>query len=708
MTQEEIFMEPSLPTLDIVLVDNDTTSRKFILKIFQEIEQNEPVLIHAHHSEDLIHAITHLEEHHCDLILLDGNFDDQDLCSTIKKIHQVFYFCPTVVISKDMSAGDQITLVQAGVDDCLEYNVLNARILHRVMGYAIQRARNYRAINFNHNLQGVVNRLLRLSLKGLELTNQMDICLEEISSTAMISANDDIAIFVFNDEADAISIRATKNFPANNLIEITRHLSSKPRTCSAVQKELDIEHTILKSICYQNRPLGLLAVRFINNRFTASDKRYFCHEVTDCLANIIEVCIQDQRMQRIYKQNGHLIESISSAIIGIDSNDCVTHWNKTAERYFNRTADEVIGKPILLTEISWDWSKIVLHLHQSLVNQTGSQRFETGYKNAQGEDAILSMSITPRFDGTGLTSGYLLLIDDITEQRTQEQQEQQNQRLQSIGQLSAGIAHEINTPIQYVSDNLNFIESAFGDLTSLLSKAEIMAQHHTNEDATVAFREQSEEIDLEYLMEEMPEAISQTQDGLNQVSTIVRAMKDFSHPGSQKMHHIDLNNTLNSTLTISKSVWKYIASVELDLADNLPQLECFPGPINEVFLNIIVNAADAIEEKYGADCVANGIITVSSKQDDDWLEVNIADNGNGVPAKIKERVFDQFFTTKVVGKGTGQGLALSHRIITEQHKGSLSFDSTEGEGTRFTIRLPISIGGSDECRASTRKDTLCG
>jgi len=269
---------------------------------------------------------------------------------------------------------------------------------------------------------------------------------------------------------------------------------------------------------------------------------------------------------------------------------------------------------------------------------------------------------------------------------------QQIQKLQSIGQLAAGIAHEINTPIQYVGDNVRFIRDAFEDIFDIISEeraiddaaraGSVMPELIAQLDSKI------ETVDLEYLAAEVPNAIKQTLEGVDRVATIVRAMKEFSHPGSKDKTPTDINKAVDSTVTVTRNVWKYHAEIQLELDPSLPQVRCIPGPINEVLLNVIVNAAHAIVDRIG-DSGEKGLIRIHTGHEDNWVVIRISDNGTGIPEDARERVFDPFFTTKEIGHGTGQGLSLSHRIIVEQHAGELSFETEVGVGTTFIIKLPL-------------------
>lgn len=267
------------------------------------------------------------------------------------------------------------------------------------------------------------------------------------------------------------------------------------------------------------------------------------------------------------------------------------------------------------------------------------------------------------------------------------------QKMEAIGQLAAGIAHEINTPTQYIGDNTTFLQGAFKDFLSLLEdykKLSNLAQNNSLfTDALRGIEDKSKKIDLDYLVSEIPTAIKQSLEGIERVSGITKAMKEFSHPGSQEAAPANLNQNIQSTVTVCRNEWKYVADVKLELEPNLPEVPCCVGEINQVVLNMIINATHAISDKFEKGKKGKGLINIKTSRDSEWVTIKISDNGAGISEKNKQRIFEPFFTTKGVGKGTGQGLMLSFAIIKEKHKGTLSFDSKEGEGTTFLIGLPI-------------------
>ena len=264
-------------------------------------------------------------------------------------------------------------------------------------------------------------------------------------------------------------------------------------------------------------------------------------------------------------------------------------------------------------------------------------------------------------------------------------------KLASVGQLAAGIAHEINTPVQFVGDNIRASSEMFDDVLEILSAYQSLISDLEKEglylEQIERIHDTEEKFDLEYIKEEVPLAASQSLDGVERVRTIVKAMKDFSHGGGVLDEPVafDLNSALESTLTVARNEIKYVSNVETEYGD-IPTLRGYPNELNQVFLNLFVNAAHAIEAKQSEDL---GTIKIQTSVDGKYVLISISDSGCGMPEEVKKKIFDPFFTTKEVGKGTGQGLAITHNIIVEKHGGRIEVDSIEGEGTTFRIYLVI-------------------
>jgi len=284
-----------------------------------------------------------------------------------------------------------------------------------------------------------------------------------------------------------------------------------------------------------------------------------------------------------------------------------------------------------------------------------------------------------------------LFVRDISQDRQLEAELRQAQKLESVGRLASGIAHEINTPIQFVSDSCFFVKEALTAMFQLVANyAKLVERATTGGDQATILAEAAafeEDADLPYLVTSAPKALETMLEGLSRVAELVAGMKTFAHPDQKQKVLVDLNHALKSTLTIARNEYKYVADLETDLAE-LPNVMCHAGEINQVVLNIIVNAAHAIAERVkGSD--RRGRITLRTRVEPHTVLISISDTGNGIPPEARARIFDPFFTTKEVGRGTGQGLAIARSVVVEKHGGELSFETKVGEGTTFHIRLPI-------------------
>ena len=289
--------------------------------------------------------------------------------------------------------------------------------------------------------------------------------------------------------------------------------------------------------------------------------------------------------------------------------------------------------------------------------------------------------------------GFQAIARDISQRKNHEDQLNQTRRLESIGQLAAGIAHEINTPVQYISDNIQFLKDSFKDVLALIDSALSVvrgAKTAPIEDSAIAeIEKMMMDTDSDYIIDEIPRAIEQSITGLQRVSKIVSAMKQFCHPGIEEKQASDINKAVENVITVTRNEWKYVADVITELDETLPLVPCLPGEINQVILNLIINAIDAIKDVIGQRENEKGTIRIRTSHKDSWAEVRISDSGTGIPQEIRSKIFDPFFTSKDVGKGTGQGLAISHSMVVNNHGGTLGFETESGRGTTMIVRLPL-------------------
>lgn len=288
------------------------------------------------------------------------------------------------------------------------------------------------------------------------------------------------------------------------------------------------------------------------------------------------------------------------------------------------------------------------------------------------------------------------MAQEMDERKRIEGELHMSQKLEAVGQLAAGVAHEINTPVQFVGDNLRFLKDSFSDIHAVMEMIPgVIDSCQTAGIGSAAgnIEESLKNADFEFLREEIPKAISQSLEGIGRIADIVGAMKEFSHPDGSDKQLVDINHSIENTLVVTRNEYKYVADVVTDLDKKIPNIPCFSGEISQVFLNIIVNGSHAIkevQEKNKSQAPAKrGVITVSTRLDGDSIEVRIGDTGTGIPQSIRDKVFNPFFTTKPVGIGTGQGLYLVHNIVCKRHGGTVHFDTNVGTGTTFVIRLPI-------------------
>ncbi|MCU1667904.1 MAG: Two component multi-sensor signal transduction histidine kinase [Blastococcus sp.] len=375
-----------------------------------------------------------------------------------------------------------------------------------------------------------------------------------------------------------------------------------------------------------------------------------------------------------------LLDHSDLALIALSADGVITDWSPAATRLYGYARDEVVGRP--LTVITPDAALDILEETAELAPRS-STTFETVHLRKDETPVQVSLTLTRT---TERPAQMVAIARNISAQKAFDAESHQESKLESLGRLAAGLAHEINSPIQFVGDNARFLEEAYQELIrvvevyrALLDTSSPIGWMERQE----RVREAEAGIDFEYLQEEIPSAVEQTLEGIERVSTIVRAMKTFSHPGHREQAPADLNEALAATVTVTRHQINDVADLNLDLAP-LPPVRCNIADLNQVFLNLIVNAADAIEETG-----RRGVITVATALDGDDVVVRIGDTGCGIPDDVRSKMFDPFFTTKDVGRGSGQGLPLVRGVVQEGHGGSVSVDSVVGQGTTFTVRIPI-------------------
>jgi two-component system, NtrC family, sensor kinase len=397
------------------------------------------------------------------------------------------------------------------------------------------------------------------------------------------------------------------------------------------------------------------------------------------------------------KEINSLLSAIKTILIGVSTDKKITHWNSEAETAFKINTKDVIGKIFDNSIIVWEWNRfnkdIAKVISEGIPVIIKELRFSTP-ASQEGLFRFLNIKITPIKDTGNNITGYLIAGEDITEVRAMRIQANHAQKLEAIGRLAAGIAHEINTPAQYIRDNTIFIKESLEKILEITNAITGLRNIKDYSGIPVKIFDLFKSADYDFLVKEMPRAVEQTLEGIGRIAKISGSIKKFSHPGNSSKSFSDINKIIEDAVTISKNEWKYFSTVELDLDRNMEATECYGDDLGRVFLNIIINAAHAIEEKVKGSTDQKGIIKIITAYYGTYIKIEIRDTGVGIPEGIRDKIFDPFFTTKEAGKGTGQGLAIAFDVIVNMHGGHIDVDSTTGEGTVFTITLPHRNTGS--------------
>ena len=411
------------------------------------------------------------------------------------------------------------------------------------------------------------------------------------------------------------------------------------------------------------------------------------------IAKLLGDYLEREQSGEALRESRHRYEQlILNAPLGIavfDRTGLITITNPTAKALLGLPEDS----PVSLYEHAFFAQTRLVEAVSTCIEKRRHSVIEVSHNRGHDDYRRLRVHLAPICQEDGQLISVQAMFEDVTQHRESERQQNHRQKLEAVGELAAGIAHEINTPTQFIGDNIHFLQDAFVDLMRLIAAYDdtihtLAPNSHHQAVRTVA--QLATEIDLAYLTAEIPNAIRHSLDGVSRVANIVNAMRTFAHPASDVKVPMDINQALNNTLTVARNAYKYVANLETDFDDALPLVPCEPGEINQVFLNIIVNAAYAIEEQLKHDPTQDrGVITLRTRREGDNAVIQIKDTGTGIAPENINRVFDPFFTTKPVGKGTGQGLAIVHSIIVQKHQGRIELASIVGKGTQFTIYLPL-------------------
>jgi len=431
---------------------------------------------------------------------------------------------------------------------------------------------------------------------------------------------------------------------------------------------------------------------FIVHLKHGSDSAYFRCQVTSICSleseTVIVSIIDITRELLIEEERAMLamvIEQFNDSVTITGTDDGIVRYvNPAVEESSGYSKQELVGKPPLYCGEGLFDAATIEEVQKSLAKG----KVWSGHLKSSQEDGIVFESEVTIFsvhDNEGSFNYNVEIKKDVTEVINLQCKLALAQKMEAIGQLAAGIAHEINSPIQYVLNNIAFIGQAFGGLNDLL------VEIGKTENLSLPPRVSSllENSRLDFLLQEIPESLKETEEGIDRIVKIVAAMREFSHPGSGEKEPVDLNHALKNALIVCRNEWKYVAEVVTDLALDLPLVHCFSDQMNQVFLNLIINSSHAIEAEKAIKPDKPSCITITTRRNGQWVELRVSDTGCGIPKEIQHRIFEPFFTTKEVGKGTGQGLAIVHDIVVKKHGGRIDCISELGQGTTFLLSLPV-------------------
>jgi len=401
------------------------------------------------------------------------------------------------------------------------------------------------------------------------------------------------------------------------------------------------------------------------------------NELTTALAN------ERDKFASVFRAvpNGMAITDLDGRILEV---------NAALEGIVGLTGEQLVGKP------AWELADVDSGGFRATMESLAAARITSDHGHCRlvsgrGEHVLADINSTAVNGIDGRPAFLAIVVEDVTEKTRLEVELRHSQKLESVGRLAAGIAHEINTPIQFVGDNVTFLAGAFESLLALCRTYQGLCDRAVTMPLSpedIGQRAKDEELaDLEYIAANIPMSIASTIDGVGRVAGIVQSMKAFAHPDGAERTIADINSAMRNTLVVATNELKYVATVETEYGDLQP-ISCFLSDLNQVFLNLLVNAAHAIADVVGGSG-QRGVIRVKTYVEPEHAVIAISDTGTGIPKAVQPKVFDPFFTTKGVGRGTGQGLALAHSVVVEQHGGTITFETEVGKGTTFFIRIPL-------------------
>jgi len=641
----------------------------------------------------LAQALVLLQSSSFDVLLVNLAVPDYRGIDSLRHLILAAKEAPVIVVSSSYDEVQALEAVRAGAEDYTVGSRMNSAAFERVILYSVER-------HLAHQKTALQFSVSRVLAESTDLHDAADGILGALCEFAKFERGE-----IWHIDASPSRVVLLTSWPRS---------SQKPSAglSQPLPASEDLVGQVLRSCAPANIPephtavaiplsvgagaLGVLALFGPGNQGADEDFAKLLTSVGGQLGQFMARKTAEEERESLGTERLIILDSTSEGIYGLDRTGCITFMNKSAARILGCAPEQVLGKKS---------HALFHHTHPDgtayaesdcavtrAINNGESYRTDREYFwKLDGSHVAVDYSAKPVFKD-GQITGAVISFSDISDKREMEVELRHAQKLEAVGRLAAGIAHEINTPIQFIGDNTRFMQDSFRQGLEMIGKYEQIAEEAKRAsfrpDLVQELDDILQKIEWNYLRAEIPKAMEQALDGVNRVATIVRAMKEFSHVDrSSEKASADLNKAIESTLIVARNEVKYVADVETEFGA-LPPVVCHLGDLNQVFLNLLVNAAHAIAEA-NAGTDQRGRIVVHTCCEGDFVVVSIADTGTGIPEAVRGKVFDPFFTTKEVGKGTGQGLALARNIVVDKHGGTLTFETRMGKGTTFYVRLPV-------------------
>lgn len=643
-------------------------------------------------------------------IIVDTNTPQDRGLATLAEIRSAAPDVPVIAVSSDYDESEALEMVRAGAQDYVVKNRLNSAAIERILLYCMERQRGIR----RGAAQNAVSRALAESETfAVGVTEILHVLCDACSC-------DRGQFWQFDPWGGDLSLTQTWSRSGRDAAENLGHSrlalgeglpglawgrgepewwddlrvdTGVPQCREAL--DLGLRSALAFPVKLGGETLGIIELFSRDVTETDEESLLLLMNAGGQFGQFMARKMAEDEREHLTRERLLILDCAAEGIYGVDLSGCITFMNRAAAAMLQCSPTDVTGRNShnLFCRLQDEKRS---HLPEScpiartLASQEGIRGELTDLRRTNDTRFEAEFSVFPLIESREM-KGAVVCFNDVTDRKRMEVELRHSQKLEAVGALAAGIAHEINTPIQFVGDNTRFLQDAFRDVAKMIKAYEQLRESTTNGTeaiATEAVLEAHKKAEWEYLEVEIPKALEQALDGVNRVATIVRGMKEFSHVdrSSQKVA-ADLNKALESTLIVARNELKYVADVEVHFG-KLPPVPCHLGDLNQVFLNLLINAAHAISDVVKG-TQSKGRIEVRTSRDGDRIEVAISDTGTGVPEAIRDKIFDPFFTTKEVGRGTGQGLALARAVIVEKHGGTLTFDTEMGKGTTFYIRLPF-------------------